>query len=317
MRPARALAALTFVAAAVGAVAHARFRREMAALNARLDAGGRLVDTAAGPLEIGVEGHGAPVLMIHGAGGGYDQGLFVGRETFGPEHRIIAPSRFGYLRTPLPRDASPAAQADAHAALLDHLKIDRCIVAGVSAGGPSAIEMALRHPDRVSALVLLVPRTWEPAMVMGVEGSAPSQVVLRVIEGAADFLFWLGIRLARPALVRFVGVPPELDAAAPRVERDRVTAVLRSILPLSRRAAGVRADSRTVIAEWPLQRIAVPTLIVTARDDLFQTLPGARYTAEHIHGAKLKVLESGGHLMVGRGEEVRATVAAFLARHGP
>jgi 2-hydroxy-6-oxonona-2,4-dienedioate hydrolase len=46
------------------------------------------------------------VLIVHCAGGGYDQGLAFG-EPLSSGWRIIAMSRFGYLRTPLPPDAWP------------------------------------------------------------------------------------------------------------------------------------------------------------------------------------------------------------------
>jgi hypothetical protein len=54
-------------------------------------------------------------------------------------------SRFGYLRTPLPKDAAPAAQADAHACLLDALHLSRVPILGISAG---ALDEALDqyHP---------------------------------------------------------------------------------------------------------------------------------------------------------------------------
>ena len=299
-------------AAAAALAARRRFRRELGAMIRELEAGGTVASTSAGEIEYGRCGKGEPVLIIHGAGGGYDQGLAVARDLFGEGYEVIAPSRFGYLRTPVPADFSPAAQADAHAALLDSLGVGRCIVAGVSAGAPSAIEMALRHPERVAALLLFVPRAWEPGQVMGVADTAANAAIVRLMEGAADFAYWLAIRFARGPIVRFLGVAPELEAAAPAQERERVTAIMRSILPLSRRAAGIRADSATSLYEWPLDRIRVPTLIVSAADDLFRTVPGAEYTARHIKGARLEVLESGGHLMVGRGEEVRRAVADFL-----
>jgi len=53
--------------------------------------------------------------------------------------RVIAMSRFGYLRTPRPADASPEAQADAHICLLDALGITKAVVMGVSAGGPPGL----------------------------------------------------------------------------------------------------------------------------------------------------------------------------------
>lgn len=304
---------LSAAAIGAGSIAYIRYLTAMRAIRSAVEAGGILAETSAGPIEYAEEGAGEPLLVIHGAGGGYDQGLLIARE-IGANFRIIAPSRFGYLRTPVPADTSPAAQADAHAALLDHLGIDRAIVVGVSAGGPSAIELALRHPERVCALILLVPRTYDPSQSVGIDESAPSQAVLRLIESSADFLYWLAIRAARGAIVRFLGVPPELEARASLEDRGRVSEIMRSVLPLSSRVKGIAVDSAIELSPWPLEHLPVPTLVVSAKDDLFRTLPGARFTAEHIRGSQLKVLEDGGHLMVGHGKLVSAWVTDFLRR---
>jgi len=85
-------------------------------------------------------------------------------------------------------------------------------------------------------------------------------------------------------------------------------------LPLSDRVRGIAVDSKTEISPWPLERISAPTLIVSAKDDLFGTLPGARFTAEHIKGAELEILESGGHLMLGQGAHVNSRINRFLDR---
>lgn len=304
---------LSTAAAAAGATAYLRYRREIAELRDQLEAGSEIAETSAGPIEFAEKGEGQPLLLIHGAGGGYDQGLMIGRD-FAEGFRVIAPSRFGYLRTPVPDDTSPAAQADAHAALLDKLGVKKCVVAGVSAGGPSAIEFALRCPDRTQALLLIVPRTYDPTQTIGADKGFDSQMILRLVEASADFLFWVGMKFARPAVVRFLGVPPELEAKAPKEERDRTTEIMRNILPLSDRVAGIAVDSSTEIAPWPLDRIAAPTLVISAKDDLFGTLPGARFTAAHIPGAELEVLESGGHLMLGQRDRVNAIIGSFLKR---
>lgn len=123
----------------------------------RIANGSRIATTACGPVEYAVAGDGPPVLVVHGAGGGFDQGMEFGQALVRRGFRVIAMSRFGYLRTPRPPDASPAAQADAHACLLDALHIRRVAVVGASAGAPSSMQFALRYPDRTRALVLLVP----------------------------------------------------------------------------------------------------------------------------------------------------------------
>ncbi|MFX8418052.1 hypothetical protein ABTL59_19245, partial [Acinetobacter baumannii] len=76
--------------------------------------------TSVGPVEYAEKGphDGAALLSIHGAGGGWDQGLANIAGLVSNAYRVIAPSRFGYLGTPVPTDTSPARQADAHAALL-------------------------------------------------------------------------------------------------------------------------------------------------------------------------------------------------------
>jgi pimeloyl-ACP methyl ester carboxylesterase len=267
--------------------------------------------TRVGPVEYAEAGHGAPALVIHGAGGGYDQGLYIG-ELVGNGLRVIAPSRFGYLRTPLPKDVSPAAQAEAHAALLDNLQISRAIVVGVSAGAPSAIEFALNHPERTSALILMVPMAYAPGALPTLDESASSKAVLQLILRGADFGYWAASRLARGSVVRFLGVPPEVDRNATPQERANITRVMNSVEPLSQRLGGLRVDSAIALQAWPLERIQLPTLVVTSRDDLFNTLPAAEFTANHIPGAKLVVFDSGGHLFVGRREEVQSVIRTFL-----
>lgn len=138
------------------------YQHDISAARERISSGSKVIDTACGQIEYADIGEGAPVLVIHGAGGGFDQGLMAAHDWIGDGYRFIAPSRFGYLGTPLPLNATPVAQADAHACLLDALSIKRAAVVAASAGALSAVPLAIRHPDYVSAMVLLIPATWAP-----------------------------------------------------------------------------------------------------------------------------------------------------------
>ena len=294
----------------------ASFERDLALAAGRAFQGSEVMDTRCGPIEVQQAGEGPPLLMVHGSGGGHDQGMAWALPLSQQGVRVIAMSRFGYLRTPRPADASPEAQADAHACLLDALGIAQAAVMGVSAGGPSALQLALRHPQRVSALVLVVPIAYRPGTVAD---SAPpvsdekDAWLLRLL--GSDALFWTALQLAHDPLVRhLLATPPEQVAAASAQERARVEDLAVRILPVSRRAAGLRDDTRLGKSLGPaaLESIRTPTLVISARDDGFGTYAGAQYTASRIAGARFIGFEDGGHLLVGHDEAVRTAILQLL-----
>jgi 2-hydroxy-6-oxonona-2,4-dienedioate hydrolase len=293
-----------------------RFDHDIKRATARAAQGSLLAATRCGPIEYQEAGTGVPLLMVHGSGGGHDQGMAFAGSLAQHGIRVIAMSRYGYLRTPMPPDASPAAQADAHQCLLDTLGIRQAAVLGGSAGGPSAMQMAIRHPDRVSALVLLVPLTYKPGVVA--DSAPPLQplvenVLMQLI--GSDFFFWAGMHVARDPLIRLVlATPPERVAAASPQERARVNAILDNILPVSTRAAGLRSDSvlGKGIPRYALEAIRAPTLIISVRDDGYGTYASAQYTASQIAGARFVGFDTGGHTWVGHDDDVQAEIKNLL-----
>jgi pimeloyl-ACP methyl ester carboxylesterase len=307
---------LGLAALAAGAWAWPRVRAELDAARKRVTGCSSIADTRCGPIEYAQSGDGFPVLVVHGAGGGFDQGMELGREFAAHGFRVIAPSRFGYLRTPLPADASPEAQADAHAALLESLGVSRAAVVGASAGAPSALQFALRHPDRCAALVLLVPLVYRPPEV---PPSAPPRSALELLLMSAmfssDFSYWLAKTLTpRQVIERVLGTSPSLVAAAAAEEQARVRRMMDQILPVSVRAAGLRNDGRVAsgLQRAELERITAPTLVASAEDDGYGTYAGARYTAANIAGARFVGHPTGGHVWVGRDAQLVAEIEGFL-----
>lgn len=256
------------------------------------------------------------MLVVHGAGGGYDQGLTFATPLAAGGFRVIAMSRFGYLRTPFPADASAAAQADAHACLLDALNIRRAAIIGASAGAPSSMQFALRHPDRTAALVLLVPAAYVPRADGAPPMKTPSGTQFLFDTALrSDFLFWVAPRVARNTVIRaLLATPPAVVEAASADEQARVAQLLDRVLPVSPRRLGLVNDAAvtSTLQRYALERIAAPTLVVSAEDDLFGTFDGARYSAEHIPGARFIGYPSGGHLWVGHHNELMAELVTFL-----
>lgn len=311
---------LGLLGAGLSTAAWLNYRRDLQRARERVSAGSRIVDTPCGPIEYGCAGDGPPVLVVHGAGGGFDQGLEIASPLAQSGFRAIAMSRFGYLRTPVPVDASPAAQADAYACLLDALDIRRVAVVGASAGAPSSMQFALRHPERAAALVLLVPAAYPFQVAPRRGGAIPARVsaATRLVFDAAlesDLLFWVASRLARKAMVRgMLGTPPSVLKNANAEESARVARVLGHIQPLSMRRLGLLNDLSTLrsLPRYELERIAAPSLLLGVADCLYGTYAGARYSAERIPRARFVGYQNGGHLWVGHQREVMAEIADFI-----
>lgn len=296
------------LAGALSALTVQAYRSDMQAADQRLSLG-RIAQTAAGPIEYASVGDGPPVLVVHGAGGGFDQGLYTS-QAGGDDFRWFAVSRFGYLGTPMPSDASHEKQAAAHLALLDALGIQRAAVIGTSAGGPSSLLFALRYPERCSALVL----------VSAVSGPLPLQ--LGAVERferilfRSDFFDWLLVRSSAPVLYSMLGVSPRIRARLTAAEKRWLAGFVRQIPPLQRRRLGLLWDRANLpqTGLYPLEEITAPTMVVHAADDPLVPQSHGRRTAQTIPGARLVMVENGGHLLMGRHQEAWGQVRTFLGQ---
>lgn len=287
-----------------------RYRASIARARDELAAGGTMIDTGSGPVEYAQAGTGPPILFVHGAGGGYDQALLVASAYIGSGYRVIAPSRFGYLRTPRPTDGSPAAQADAYAALLDALDLERVVVAAVSDGGPSALQFALRHPDRTAGLIMISAKSQTPPP------ESAFQTALFTTLFRSDYLYWkLITRFGSTLLARF-GMPANVQAGLTDEQLSHAHQYLRTMHPISLRRDGIYNDRRELHRldreAFELEQITAPALIVHGERDSLQPFTHARYSVDGIPDAQLVAFEDAGHMLVGHEHEIRATVGRYL-----
>ncbi|MDQ2092002.1 alpha/beta fold hydrolase [Marimonas arenosa] len=303
---------------AAGSYAAGSFRATLASARRRLTQRSQLAETRFGPIEFARAGDGTRLLMVHGTGGGFDQGLRFGQGLIERGFEIIAPSRFGYLRSAFPDQPSPDNQADAFADLLDHLQIERIAVAGGSAGALPAAAFARRHPDRCSRLILMVPA----ANLSGrdpVEFTALQQFLVRQVL-TSDFWFW---SLATLAPERMFGTllatdPVLLDRVSP-AERERAHLILTDLMPIAPRARGMMNDGYFSghPTDLDFAAITAPTLILSAEDDRFGTAETARLIAARVPGARLVIYPDGGHIWLGHDADLAREIAEFVGPSPP
>ncbi|WP_430449677.1 alpha/beta fold hydrolase [Rhodophyticola sp.] len=277
-----------------------------------IEAQQKFTDTGNGPVEYAVVGEGPPVLVIHGAGGGFDQGLLFAQTFIGEGYRWIAPSRFGYLGSPLPEDASTPVQADAFAALLDHLGHERVLVLAVSGGAPPALQFASRHTERVSGLVLISPAPFTPHGALDGERPVPPWIYEALF--GSDTVYWTLSKLAPGRLREAFDARPDLLDGLSDEELRRVDRIVTSFLPASRRIEGIGNEVAAIDPDtsYPLEDITVPTLIVHARDDRINPFAIGIGLSRQIGNSELILFDRGGHLHLGHHDEIRSRVRAFL-----
>jgi pimeloyl-ACP methyl ester carboxylesterase len=236
------------------------------------------------------------------------------------EFTFISPSRPGYLRTPLEVGLTPEAQADSYAALLDSLGIAQAAIIGISGGGPSALQFALRHPDRCWGLVTVCAI----ARRLSEKEIAKCRSFVRRIGCMMD----LGMQLGRTALAlaaseagrflrRMIDRTDRADGGDRRETLDLIFSLARGFGMISLRKVGLQNDvaQLTNMPEYDLERIAAPTLVMHGSVDELVPFSHARLIAKRVANAVLVKVKKGGHLFFAtHKEKVVPIVVEFLER---
>lgn len=243
-----------------------------------------------------VSGGGEPALvLLHGFGASVFSWRDV-MEPLGEVGTVIAFDRpgFGLTSRPMPGEwngenpYAPEAQADLTVALLDKLDVERAVLVGHSAGGSSALLTALRHPERVEALVLV------DAAVYGHAGTPPW---LRPLLGTPQ------MRRLGPLLLRFA--VSRVDAAIRIALHDPAwltPEVLAGYKRPLRAENWDRALWEVTLASHPLGLdeqlggILVPSLVITGDSDRIVPTEDSVRLAGELPKAELVVIPDCGHV---------------------
>lgn len=257
----------------------------------------------------GEAGGGLPCLIMHG-GLGVDHGYLAGLDILGDALRLIYYDHRGNGRSGRPpiETLTFAQLADDADALRAHLGHGRIAVLGHSIGGAIALEYALRHPERVSRLILVCTapsfNLADPAAAerLARKGMTAEMAEALAQAGESDAALRSYVELAGPLYFH------KFDAAR---YREMIAGIVYSA------AAMVRGFQ--IAAGWEvLPRLAalrVPTLLVAGGDDAITPPEASLALQRNILGADLEVLEHSGHYpWVEQPQEFFFAVRSWLKR---
>jgi 3-oxoadipate enol-lactonase len=200
---------------------------------------------------------------------------------------------------------SVAHMAHDAAAVLDAAGEQRAHVYGISLGSLVAQEVALRHPDRVEALVLGA-------------SSAGGFAAYKPAPSSSAQMFLVRAGAMKPEVAQWAAVPYTYADKTRRLHPERIFAdVARRVssppepLAYVHQAAAVAAHD----AYERLNRMAAPTLVVHGEQDVFVPPANALVLAERVPGAQLQLWPDAGHMYPIDEPRADQEIARFLLRH--
>lgn len=294
--------------------ATALYFRDMHQQYERVRGKGTVLPSPYGEIEYTTGGSGPPVLVVHGSGGGWDQGAIMADAVLGGQFRWIAPSRFGYLRSTFHAGATFDDQAHAYAYLLDQLGIRNVAVVALSHGGPSALLFALLHPERVSSLTLVSCGVASSATQDQADANRKGDMLTTIYRH--DPLYWGLTKLFKKQFMGLMGANDQVLEGLTSEQQELIQRVIDHMNPVSPRAAGVAFDNKAVMPNERIASIQAPTLILHATDDGLQLYHNAEFAASTIPDSRLVSFDRGGHfLMIIEQDRIRTVTQKHILDH--
>ncbi len=284
------------------------YQKQMNEAKERIKSESRLLETPFGAMEYAISGQGKPVLLIHGAGGGFDQGLWLGRICLEGGYQFIAPSKFGYLSSHAPEEFSAKLQAEQYRILLDYLGIEKVSIIGVSAGGPSSMQFANDFPERAEKLVLL------SAVSMPPHPNDKDPFYVKIIQTIqkSDFAYWLFTKALKSQILSLIGIPSDDYKKFTPEQKALANELLDVMHPMSMRRKGTITDG-LIIRDFKIPgNISIPTLIIHSKNDGLVSYSHAEYANQQIEGSTLVLYENGGHGLISELGDARKQISSFM-----
>jgi pimeloyl-ACP methyl ester carboxylesterase len=235
---------------------------------------------------------GRPLVLLHGAGSN-GHAWHYQYEHLGNRHSPIAPDLPGHGHSSGVEGLHSVEDCAAFTlAFLDALRLDSAVVVGHSMGGAIAMELALRHPARVKALVLIAT-------------AAKFEIPQVRIET------WRAVTMGRASQpFNNDGYSPKTIANKPEIIREGWGEQIQTD---PRVRWGDLVACSLVDLRDRISRLEKPTLILAGSDDSITPTAEAEFLRSRIKGSRLEVVPDAAHrLTTERADLTNAAIEKFL-----
>lgn len=264
-------------------------------------------------LNVRVQGNGFPILCLHGHPGS-GRSLSVFTNHLSQRFRTIAPDLRGYGSSRTQQNFTMTDHLLDLEALIESLKIQRCLVLGWSLGGILAMELALKLPQRVSGLILIAtaarPRgnhpaiSWQDNMYTGVAS------VLNWLQPSWQ---WNIETFGKRSLYRYL-----IQQHSPTAYRYLATDAIAAYLQTS--AAAQRALNTALRSGYnrltDLHQITCPSLMLAGASDRHITADSSQETAQYLKNCQWQCYPDTAHLFPWEiPQQVLRDIDTWIAQH--
>ena len=229
------------------------------------------------------EGQGSPLVFVHG----FPLDHTMWRQQiaeFRQTHRVLAVDLPGFGQSPpAPGEMSITGFADQLAEFLDQLGVtEKVTLCGLSMGGSIALQFALRHPQKLSGLILCDCRA-----------VADSPEAQKMRHDLADRVLQQGPEFVAEAMAA------RLFAARTREQLPEIVqsiqSVIRTAAPASIAGGSLALANRENVLPR-LGEIATPALVIVGSEDIISPVDEMRQLAAGLPRGTLAVIAGAGHM---------------------
>lgn len=264
-------------------------------------------------LSVEVKGSGYPVLCLHGHPGS-GQSMSVFTNPLSQQFQTLAPDLRGYGKSQVTQEFEMADHLLDLEALLNQYNLKRCLVLGWSLGGILALELAVRHPERISGLILVAtaarprgnhpPVSWQDNAYTGI-----ASVLNRISPG----WLWNIETFGQRSLYRYL-IQQHTQQAYQYLASEGWSAYLQTSAIANRALNKALRTGYNRLSE--LENIQCPSLVLIGAEDRHITPQASLETAQHLPNCKHHCYPNVAHLFPWEiPEKMLADVYQWLHQH--